>query len=282
MKNILAIHDLSCFGRCALSVIIPTLSAMSHQVTPLPTALLSTHTGGFTNMCFTDLTATMKQNFEHMRASGAHFDALYSGFLGSAAQIDTVKYMIHELSDTLICIDPVMGDEGKLYQTYTEEMKQRMSELCELATLITPNLTEAVFLLNEPYKETSHMSEREAGEYARGLAYRLNERFACEHIVITGIECKRGSALLIGTAVLSDKTYSFLTNEHVGTGYPGTGDIFASVLLGGMLKGKELVSCVDFAARFISELVLDTYAARTPIRDGVLLEDHLYKLTNNK
>lgn len=255
---------------------------MSHQVTPLPTALLSTHTGGFTNMCFTDLTDTMKPNFEHMCASGAHFDALYSGFLGSAAQIDTVKYMIRECSSALICVDPVMGDEGKLYQTYTEEMKQRMSELCELATLITPNLTEAVFLLNEPYKDTACMSESEADGYANMLAHRLKERFGCEHVVITGVECKRGTALLIGTAVLSDDTYSFLTNEHVGTGYPGTGDIFASVLLGGMLKGKKLVNCVDFAARFISELVLDTYAAKTPIRDGVLLEDHLHKLTNNK
>lgn len=278
MKNILAIHDLSCFGRCALTVVIPTLSAMSHQVTPLPTALLSTHTGGFENMEFLDLSHTIKPNFDHMIKSGAHFDAVYSGFLGSADQIDTVSYIIKSSGDALICVDPVMGDAGKLYQTYTEEMKERMSELCALATVITPNLTEAFFLLGDTYTDTSRMSEYEARGVAASLCTRLFEKYRCKYIAVTGIECMEKDTLLVCTAVLCGGKFTFLTNEHVGTGYPGTGDVFASVLLGEMLHGKAFDECASLAAEFIRELVLDTYKAGTPIRNGVLLEQKLYKL----
>ncbi|MBQ7821782.1 MAG: pyridoxamine kinase [Clostridia bacterium] len=278
MKNILAIHDLSCFGRCALTVVIPTLSAMAHQVTPLPTALLSTHTGGFKNMTFLDLADTMKPNFDHMTASGARFDAVFSGFLGSAEQIDTVAYIIKNCKDSLICVDPVMGDGGKLYQTYTEQMKERMSELCSLATVITPNLTEAVFLLDETYTDTSSMTITEAKEYARLLCNRLFDRYGCRYIALTGVECTENGKLYIGTAVLDNRKYDFIANEHVGTGYPGTGDIFASVLLGQMLSGRDFENSARIAADFIGTLVSDTYAAKTPVRDGVLIEKSLYKL----
>lgn len=280
MKNVLAIHDLSCFGRCALTVVIPTLSAMSHQVTPLPTALLSTHTGGFENMTFTDLTDTMKPNFDHMIKSGAHFDAVYSGFLGSAAQTDTVSYIIKRCEDALTCVDPVMGDDGKLYQTYTEEMKERMCELCSLATVITPNLTEATFLLGESFHSLRDTVDEDAKNRSLRLCERLFEKYKCPHIAVTGIDCRsKNGDMLVGTAVLSLGKYSFIKNPHVGTGYPGTGDIFASVLLGELLKGHEFENCARKAANFISKLVLNTYAAQTPIRDGVLLEDNLSLLT---
>lgn len=275
MKNILAIHDLSCFGRCALTVVLPTLSAMAHQVTPLPTALLSTHTGGFRDMVITDLSDTMLPSFLHMVESGAKFDAVYSGFLGSASQIDTVKHIIESSKGALICVDPVMGDSGVLYQTYTEKMKTRMSELCHMADVITPNLTEAAFLLDEDYVSTFEMSENEAKAFSNRLINRLKEKYGCPYITITGIEYQKSDGVYVATAVLEKDNFSFISNKHEGTGYPGTGDIFASVLLGHMLNGKRFDECAELASRFIRELVYDTYAAGTPVRDGVLLEKNL-------
>ncbi len=278
MKNILAIHDLSCFGRCALTVVIPALSAMAHQVTPLPTALLSTHTGGFEGMNFIDLSDTMRINFDHMKYSGAEFDAVYSGFLGSAKQIDTVAGIIKESENAFICVDPVMGDDGKLYQTYTEEMKDRMSELCHLADLITPNLTEAAFLLGENFSDTLGMQKKEAADFAKELCGRLYNEFKNPYIAVTGIRYKDGDREFIGTAVMSGCGFDFITRAHVSASYPGTGDIFASALIGSMLSGKSFPESADFASGFIKELVEDTYAAGTPVRNGVLLEKNLYRL----
>ncbi|MBE6605891.1 MAG: pyridoxamine kinase [Ruminococcaceae bacterium] len=278
MKNILAIHDLSCFGRCALTVVIPTLSAMTHQVTPLPTALLSTHTGGFEGMNFIDLSDTMRINFDHMKSSGADFDTVYSGFLGSAKQIDTVAEIIKKSKNAFICVDPVMGDDGKLYQTYTEEMKERMSELCHLADLITPNLTEAAFLLGEDFLDTLCMSKKEAVDFAKELCGRLYEKFKNPYIAVTGIKYKDGDREFIGTAVMHECGFDFIIRDHVCASYPGTGDIFASALIGSMLRGKSFSDSADFASGFIRELVEDTYAAGTPVRNGVLLEKNLYRL----
>ena len=136
-KTVAAIHDLSCFGRCALTVVIPALSAMGIQVIPIPTALLSTHTGGFTDMYFEDLTDAMKPIARHFEELGLKFDAIYTGFLGSAKQIDIVSNFIRRFSDenTVVLVDPVMGDDGELYSTYTDEMRDRMYELCELADI---------------------------------------------------------------------------------------------------------------------------------------------------
>lgn len=279
MKNILAIHDLSCFGRCALTVVLPTLSAMAHQVTPLPTALLSTHTGGFSDMVITDLSDTMLPSFLHMVKSGAKFDAVYSGFLGSASQIDTVKHIIESSKGALICVDPVMGDSGVLYQTYTEEMKNRMSELCHMADVITPNLTEAAFLLDEDYVSTIKMRENEAKDFSEALINRLKEKYGCPYITVTGIEYKKNDGVYVATAVLEEDKFSFIVNKHEGTGYPGTGDIFASVLLGHMLNGKRFDESASLASEYIKKLVCDTFAEGTPVRNGVLLEKNLGLLT---
>ena len=277
-KNILAIHDLSCFGRCALTVVIPTLSAMAHQVTPLPTALLSTHTGGFEGMEFVDLSATLKPNFDHMVKSGAHFDAVYSGFLGSAGQIDTVSYIIKQNPDALILVDPVMGDDGVLYQTYTEEMKKRMCELCHLATVITPNITEAHFLLGENDITHCFNSRYEAEAAARTLIVRLYDEYKTPHIVITGVEYTEDNKKFICTATCTKGEIGFIEKEYAGTGYPGTGDLFASVLLGKLLDGRPFKESAELAADFVRETVNDTFAVDTPVRDGVLLEKNLFRL----
>lgn len=277
-KNVLAIHDLSCFGRCALTVVIPTLSAMAHQVTPLPTALLSTHTGGFENMEFVDLSGTMKPSFDHMVKSGAKFDAVYSGFLGSAGQIDTVSYIIKENPDALILVDPVMGDDGVLYQTYTDEMKCRMRELCHLATVITPNITEAHFLLGEDKVKHCFDSKNEAVGYAFRLIFGLYSEYNTPNIAITGIEYIENGKKFICTATCTSGQQGFIEKEYAGTGYPGTGDLFSSVLLGKLMGGCSFFESAEIAADFVREVVDDTFAAKTPVRDGVLLEKSLKKL----
>lgn len=151
LPRVAALHDLSCFGRCALTVVLPTLSAMGVQTVPLPTALLSTHTGGFVSPYFADLTPEMEKISAHWQTIDLTFDAIYTGFLGSAEQIDVVEQFLTRFRrEALVLIDPVMGDNGVLYSTYTPEMAGRMQELCAHADLITPNLTEACFCADCP------------------------------------------------------------------------------------------------------------------------------------
>ena len=155
--KVAAIHDLSCFGRCALTVIIPTLSALGSQTVPIPTALLSTHTGGFENMFFADLSREMDEISNHFSSLGMEFDAVYSGFLGSEAQIGRVSSFIDKFAKkgAPILVDPVMGDDGVLYSTYTKELGMGMRQLVQKADIITPNYTEACFLTETEYRSTN-------------------------------------------------------------------------------------------------------------------------------
>ena len=151
--RVAAIHDMSGFGRCSLTVAIPVLSAMGVQCCPLPTAFLSTHTGGFTGFTFLDMTEEMPKIAAHWQSLNLRFDAIYSGFLASERQIGIVSDFVRTFRrpDTLVVIDPVMGDDGKAYQTYTPALCSGMARLAELADVITPNLTEAAFLLGRSY-----------------------------------------------------------------------------------------------------------------------------------
>ena len=153
--RVAAVHDLSGLGRCSLSVILPVLSVMGIQCCPLPTAVLSAHTAfpAAKSASFLDLTPEMEQGTRHWRELGMDFDAIYSGFLGSARQISVLRQFIHDFrrEDTLVLVDPVMGDHGKVYRTYTPEMCRLMGELAAQADLITPNATEAAILLEEDY-----------------------------------------------------------------------------------------------------------------------------------
>ena len=163
--RIAAIHDLSGFGRCSLTVALPILSAMGAQCCPLPTAFLSTHTGGFQDFTFLDMTDEMTRAAAHWKSLDLRFDAIYSGFLGSARQIGVVEEFFYDFRqpNTLTVVDPVMGDHGMVYKTYTTEMCDGMARLALLADVITPNLTEAALLLKLPFgelpspRETSHV-----------------------------------------------------------------------------------------------------------------------------
>ncbi len=278
MKNIIpkvaAIHDISGFGRCSLTVIIPVLSAMGIQVCPLPTAILSTHSGGFGPFYFHDFTDSMKEYAAHWKDIGLEFDCVYSGFLGSERQIDIVMDFFQTFvtgKEQLIVVDPVMGDNGVLYKTYTSEMQRRMRFLVEKADVITPNLTEACFLLDIPYKDEPMDTEK-----ARDLLWRLS-RFGPQTVVVTGVVGEDGRHMNIGYEAEKD-LYWKAAYDMLPTQYPGTGDIFTSVLIGGLLQGDSFPLAVDRAAQFVSLAIGITYGYGTPEKEGVLLEKVLNHL----
>lgn len=273
--KVAAIHDLSCFGRCALTVIIPTLSALGAQTVPIPTALLSTHTGGFENMFFADLSREMDEISSHFSELGISFDAIYSGFLGSDAQIGRVSDFIDRFAkkDAPILVDPVMGDDGALYSTYTKELGEGMRHLVQKADIITPNYTEACFLTGTEYRPTDKMSRDEIVELANSLIKKLL-RFGQKKIAVTGFE-STDSVLTLG--VDSDGIFTDERPKHSAS-YPGTGDVFASVLLGSILNGESFKDSVHKACGFTAEVIEYTMQFPTPHREGVMLEPCLKHL----
>lgn len=277
-KRIAAVHDLSCFGRCALTVIIPTLSAMGHQVVPIPTALLSTHTGGFDreSLYFLDLTEQMHSISEHLFRIGVTFDAIYTGFLGSERQIEAVEDIIDRFaSDTCpVIVDPVMGDDGVLYSTYNDAMVEGIKRLCHSADIITPNLTEACLLTGTEYRDTSAMDETTLADYADGICDSLVKLYGAsvQSIIITGIH--KGTDKVV-TLVCSGGGRQSYEHTRLKRGYPGTGDIFASVLLGDYLVHGEIYGATKKACDFVAHTIGYTAAYSTPVREGVALETRL-------
>jgi len=267
IPRVAAAHDLSCFGRCSLTVIIPILSCMGIQVCPLPTAVLSTHLGGFGKPAFYDFTHHMPDFFQHWKKEGITFDCIYSGFLASEQQIEVVCRFIEEFSQdsTLIFVDPVMGDDGKLYSTYTLQMQEQMKMLIRKADIITPNYTEACFLLGESYQEGGCDTDK-----MKKWLLRLAD-LGPSMVVMTGIPCNKEKILNMGYDGNTD-SYWEVSNDYIPAGYPGTGDAFASVLAGALLKGKSLPTAMAQAADFVGLAIKETFGAGTTPRDGILLE----------
>ncbi len=271
-KKVAAVHDLSCFGRCALTVVIPALSAMENQVIPIPTALLSTHTGGFSELHFRDLSDDMEKIFAHFSKLSLDFDAIYTGFLGSEVQIETVGRFIEKFGKkSIVLVDPVMGDDGELYSTYTEQLMLGMRKLCEGADVITPNITEACFLTDTPYTETANMSESEARRFVLSLYEKLSV-LGAKQTVITGIVHSKSKS--VATAAFDSRSNEsfFYSVEKLEKGYPGTGDLFASVLLGKLLQKDTLEQSVKFASDYIHRVIEYSQQFDTPQREGVALE----------
>ena len=273
IKKIAAVHDLSCFGRCSLTVIMPILSCMGIQVCPLPTAILSTHLGGFKNVAFHDLTDEIPSFFHHWHQEELTFDCIYSGFLASAEQIGVVSEFIDKFSDNapLVLIDPVMGDDGRLYSTYTAKMQEHIRQLVRKADVITPNYTEACFLLEESYRDIVPRPD-----ILHSWLLRLSE-LGPQQVVITGVPLPDNK---IATLCYESETarFSQIVRELIPARYPGTGDIFASVLLGALLEKHSLPDAMKMADHFVASSVQDTFLAGTPTREGVLLENSLHRL----
>lgn len=277
--KVAAVHDISCVGRCALTVVMPILSAQGVQVCPLPTALLSTHTGGYEGFTFLDLTSEIPGIISHWNELGISFDAVYSGFLGSARQIEIISDFVRSARkknpDLLFLADPVMGDDGKKYATYTDEMCRLTGELTGIADIITPNLTEASILLGIDYKENF------TGEEIREMLVKLSDNMS-KSVVITGVVKKNGQKELIGAEYFDKDTGllgKFFT-DRVDKSYPGTGEAFTSVMLGYIMSGVSLEKSVEKAAVFVHDAVLATFEAGTEVREGILLEKMIGKLVD--
>lgn len=276
VPRVAAVHDISCFGRCSLTVIMPILSCMGIQVCPLPTALLSTHLGGYKDVAFCDFTDRMPEFYHHWQQEGINFDCIYSGFLASAQQIDTVAQFIDEFSANkpLVLVDPVMGDEGRLYSVYTPEMQQHMKRLVSKADIITPNYTEACFLLGEQYQE--QVLEQ---DILKEWLVRLSG-FGPSVVIMTGIPLGNGYLLNLGYEKSSAGTgdYWEVVSEQIPARYPGTGDIFASILAGALLCKHTVPQAMKLAAEFVAVAIKNTYEAGAPTREGVMLENLLPQL----
>ena len=272
--RIAAIHDLSCFGRCSLTIALPVLSAMGCQCCPLPTALLSAHTG-FPGNTFLDLTAEMGRIADHWTAMDLQFDAIYSGFLGSADQVDTVArfFDTFKKSDTAVIVDPVMGDHGTAYRTCTPELCRGMRVLAENADVITPNLTEAALLLDHPYEE---IQRTDAYEVVRRLS--LGGR---RSVVLTGYSSESGQTGALYFDRDSGESKAVQTPREPQD-FSGTGDLFASVLAGGVAKGVPLFQAAQAAADFVRDCIARTLAEGLTEQDGVDFEPLLGQLTSSK
>lgn len=273
--RVLAIHDLSGFGRCSLTVIIPVLSSMGMQVCPVPTAVLSSHTGGLGEVALRDLTDYLIPALEHYKRLGLEFECVYSGFLGSSQQIDHCLEFFKSYPDALAVVDPVMGDHGKPYRTVTPEMRSRMHELVSAADLITPNLTEACMLLEESYQPAPLTAAE-----AKGKLSRLS-KLGPKRVVITGVELAFDDAAICNIGYDAERgAFWCIPCDYVPVSYPGTGDIFAAVLTGALLQGDSLPMAMERAARFDQTAIKTTFGYGSDPRHGVMLEPILSQLTH--
>lgn len=271
--RVTAIHDMSGFGRCSLTVAIPILSAMGVQCCPLPTAFLSTHTGGFEGFTFLDMTDEMPKVARHWRELGLRFDAVYSGFLGSERQIDVVEDFIRDFrGNGVVVVDPVMGDGGAVYRTYTPVMCAGMRRLAEQADVITPNLTEAALLLDIPY-----------GDLPTGAkgCQDIVERLSLEgrrSVVLTGASLAPGSTGAMCFDAASGQVETIQT-QRVDRDFHGTGDVFSSVLTGALVRGLSLTEAARMAVDFVRACAERTADQNLPMREGVDFEPLLGLLT---
>lgn len=274
-KRALAIHDISCVGKCSLTVALPVISSAGIETSVLPTSVLSTHTGGFEGYTFKDLTDQINPIADHWSTLNMHFDAIYTGYLGSQKQIDLVKSLFKRFSgeETLILVDPVMADNGKLYPGFDKTFPAEMAELCKAADITVPNITEAAFMLGEEYKEGPYTRE-----YIEGLLRRLGNAFGGT-IVLTGVYFDTEK---LGAAGFDTKTgeICYAMSGIIPGYYHGTGDVFGSGLLSAMLNNKSLEESIKIAVDFTVDSIKLTETDREP-RYGVRFESALPGLMRN-
>ncbi len=265
MKRIVSIQDISCLGRCSLTVALPIISAMGVETCVVPTAVLSTHTM-FSGYTFRDLTEDLPPIAEHWEREGFAFDAVYTGYLGSQRQLSIVEdYFRRFGGNALKLVDPVMGDNGRLYAGFTPDFARKMAALCGKADVILPNLTEAAFLLDRPYLEAGY-GEAEILDTLEALC-----GLGAETAVLTGVSLRPGE---IGFMSLNSRTGETDAYFHprVEASFHGTGDIFASVVTGALMLDKSLGESLRLAADYTAECIRITAEDPKGIRYGVYFE----------
>ena len=270
-KSVAAIHDISGFGRCSLTVALPILSAMGVKTSVIPTAVLSTHTGGFKGNTFHDLTADIEPIAKHWQSEGLKFDSIYTGYLCSPAQVNNVLSAIKCISDsgTLIVVDPVMGDNGYSYSGFSRSFPSYMLRLCQKAHIITPNITEACMLTGMPYKEKGYDKE-----YIESILLKLYSLTKTK-IVLTGVSFENKK---IGAAIFEGGEFIYVFADKEPKSFHGTGDIFASALTGAFLTGRSLKASAQIAVNFVSICIKRTIKEKTEPRFGINFENEIPNL----
>ncbi len=249
MKRILTIQDISCVGKCSLTVALPIISACGIETAVLPTAVLSTHTA-FSGFTFRDLTEDVLPIAKHWKEQKIDFDAIYTGYLGSKEQIELCKKIIADFKkeNNFVIIDPVMADNGELYKGFTQEFAFDMASLCSLADIVVPNITEASFMLNIPYVEKDYSED-----YIKDILVRLTN-LGSKIAILTGVSFEKGKLGIYGYNSVKKEFFSYYS-KHVPAKFHGTGDIFASTLCGALAKGKTLEQAskitVDYTVKCI-------------------------------
>lgn len=269
--KVAAIHDIAGFGRSSLTVVMPTLSVMGHQACPAPTAVLSSITGFYTGYAMEDLTPFLSRCFAHWKKENCEFDCIYTGFIGSAEGVKIARQFIEENRAPLVVVDPVFADDGKCYDCFDDAMATAMNELIVLADVITPNLTEACFLTGVPVGANLETALR---------CIRILAEKTTGSVVITGVPCGDSVAVLVYDN--REKAVYKIENPYLHSHYPGTGDLFTSVLTGALLSGATLIKAAAKAADFVFTAIQTAQKRGVPVREGVpmellvprLLEDH--------
>ena len=273
-KKVVAVHDLSCMGRVSLNAVIPILTSMGLEVTPLPTALLSCHTQ-YPEFTFLDLTSEMRKIIANWKAQGFRFNAFYTGYLGSPEQVQVVSELIQDFRrpNDLIVVDPVLGDNGHLYKGMNEEMVGQMRQLIKLADVITPNMTEMFLLLNEPYRN-NNFNDNELKSYLRALSLQ-----GPDIVIVTSVPVADNPHL---TSVYAynrvGNRYWKVTCPFLPAHYPGTGDSFTSVITGSLLQGDSLPLALDRAMQFTLQGIRSTFGYDYSNLEGIMLEKVLSSL----
>ena len=268
MKRIVTIQDISCVGKCSLTVALPIISAMGVEAAVIPTAVLSTHTI-FKNFTYRDLSNDIPLIQKHWKNEKIDFDAIYTGYLGSIEQIDMLKDFFKEFKkdNNIIFIDPVMGDNGKLYVGFNQEFALQMKELCKMADVIVPNLTEVSYMLQREYKQ--NYTEQEI----KDLLIELSD-LGPKQVILTGISFKENE---LGVMSYNKETNEFFTyfREQIPVKYHGTGDVFASTLVGAMENNKSLEESLKIAVDYVWETINDTYKEKKEDAYGVNFENKI-------
>ncbi len=249
-KKILTIQDISCVGQCSLTVALPILSACGLETAILPSAVLSTHTGGFTGFTFRDLTDDMPGICDHWVKEGIRFSAVYTGYLGSTRQIDIVADIMDATGteDCIRVVDPAMADHGKLYYGFDQAFVEAMKGLCAKADYVLPNITEAAFLTGMEYKEVYDRA------YIDAMLEALTA-IGCKNVILTGISYAPGRT---GIVIFENGKYAYYEHEMLPNSCHGTGDIYASAFVGGLMRGKTAYEAAAIAANYTMECIKQT------------------------
>ena len=281
MKRVALINDLSGFGKCSLTAAIPVISVMGVQACPLPTAILTAQTGFGEFFCddFTDRMDCFTEQWKKMEVS---FDGIYSGYLANPSQIEKVMEFLEQFQEegTLYLADPVMGDHGKFYGMVTDEFLERMKELARMADVITPNLTELCFLADVDYE--SVIADRQEENYIEKLQSLcetvLKKAKKPQTVIVTGILREKEGKEYVGNLVVAKERRFYKDAPYTGMGFSGTGDLFASVICGSLVKGQSIQEAVEKAIYFLQEAIVEATEEKIPRNHGVNFEKYLSRL----